>query len=85
LNKSIIGTHCFCNCVIGEGVDEAVNFLKAYDKPKDKVILLWQLTAKRRLGFINGKEKPEVSRVIQCWPRYRDPDGYLLVSQLPML
>ncbi len=61
-------------------MEEAISWLKTYDQPSEKVGTLWELTAKKRLAFIHSSENPAVATVVQQWPRYKDPNGYLLVT-----
>jgi hypothetical protein len=68
-----------CN-VLGDGVDGAVSWLKTYDKPEHKVLNLWELTSKRRLGYIHGQDSPPLGQILDMWPRLRDLNGYLLVG-----
>jgi len=56
------------------------NWLQMYQQPHSKLLDYWKRTAKKRLQHIHGAECPSLNSVLQQWPRFKDKDGYILVS-----
>lgn len=71
--------HDFADCETA--VEEMVNWLQIHQQPQSKLISFWRKTAKKRLTFIHNTEPtPDMNTILQQWPRYKDPEGFLLVS-----
>lgn len=57
-----------------------VAWLQTHCNPQSILMDYSHKTAKHRLSFIHGEEQPIFTTINNQWPRYVDPEGYLLVS-----
>lgn len=62
-------------------IGEMINWLQIHQQPQTKLIALWKKTAKKRITFIHGDSSPDLVKILQEWPRYKDKEGFILVSK----
>ena len=57
-----------------------VQWLRVYSQSQSTLLDFWRQTSKTCLAFINSKSNPSLHTICKSWPRYEDPEGYLLVT-----
>lgn len=60
--------------------EDMISWLQVHHQPQAKLLDLWKRTAKGRLAFIHGQASPSLDTIWQQWPRYKDKDGFILVT-----
>jgi hypothetical protein len=62
-------------------VEQMVAWLQIHQQPQSKLLEYWRKTAKKRLTYIHGSDPaPNMDAILRQWPRYKDREGFLLVS-----
>lgn len=76
---------CVINEVSEDVLSDGIAWLRIHNAPESQVFDLWLKTAKVRLSYIRRSSEHTIPDIVLQWPRYRDENGYILVSYYTIL